>query len=47
MLSLATDQRNKSALLSIMWSNIQNWLDIHWSNPFSWHSIVTLRRLYV
>jgi len=35
MLSLVSDQRNKFAPLSIMSSNLQNWLDIHSSNPFS------------
>jgi len=36
MLSVVYDQRNESAPLFIMSSNLQTWLDIHWSNPFSW-----------
>jgi len=37
MLIPVFDKRNKSATLSIMSSNLHNnWLDNHWSNPFSW-----------
>jgi len=43
MLILFYNQRNKSVLLYIMSSNLQNWLDIHWSNPFSWLIIVISR----
>jgi len=32
----ASNQRNKFAPLSIMSANLQNWLDIQWSNPFPW-----------
>ena len=33
-MSLVSDQRNKSGPLSVMSSNLQNWLDINRSNPF-------------
>jgi len=40
MLILVSDHRNKCAPFSIMSSNLQNWLNIHWSKPFSWLIIV-------
>jgi len=47
MLSLVSDQRNKSAPLYDMSSNLQNWLDVHWSNPISWLIIVIPYTLYL
>ena len=41
MFNLDYDQWNKSAVLCVISSKLQNWSDFRWSNPFSWLIIVT------
>ena len=40
MLSLVSDQQDKSAPFSIMSSKLQNWLDVNRFNPYSWPIVV-------